>query len=141
MIPIGYTDQQYSIYMAYLSISMNIDRYFICTGILSIFANIWWYLSTYGIAHVPILPILLISSHICAYSAHICLFCLFCPYLYPFCLMEERGPLKFPHTGEACHLPRHTVAPTTCSRQWALYTHKYIYIYIYMYISNTSTRG
>ena len=30
LIPIGYTNQQYSTYMAYLSIQMNMNRYFIC---------------------------------------------------------------------------------------------------------------
>ena len=32
LIPIGCTNQQYSMYMAYLSIQMNIHSYFICIG-------------------------------------------------------------------------------------------------------------
>ena len=116
-------------------IFVNIGQY------LSILTNIYWYLSIYGTAHVPILPILLISSisvpilPISAYSASICTLS-----AYWKSICHSR-----PH--RICHSrPHRWAGPAACPGTLWLPPHAmgsghYIHIYIYMYTNNTSTRG
>ena len=138
----------WSIFGQYLLILVNICLILIniwhIGQYLSIFGNILWYLSTYGTAHVPILPILLISSisvpilPISAYSAYSASICTHSAY------WRSAG-----HS-----VPHHWARPATCpGTPWlppraignGHYIHIniyiYIYMYIYMYTNNTSTRG